>query len=145
VESRRAASLNFDVPEISALATYVVQNGGNWHMIAGWSTVRYKRRNGAQAGNTYCEFTAPADEHGKVARFRSKAEVARYLGLTPSARSYRKQPKPLPAATQSVADVVSGSKSEQLQCGTVEEPLVISNSEDAEEPTWRGTAMPPSN
>ena len=49
--------------------------------VAGWTTVTAVRTNGSTAGQTDVYFIPPPDFEMKKRRFRSRAEVARALGL----------------------------------------------------------------
>ena len=67
--------------KLEALAKYIEELSSGAMNVAGWTTVTAVRTNGSTAGQTDVYFIPPPDFEMKKRRFRSRAEVARALGL----------------------------------------------------------------
>ena len=66
---------------VQALADYVVSLGGRADMVAGWVVTRETRMSGNSEGTTDLYFHNGTPKAPGVKRLRSRAEVARFLGL----------------------------------------------------------------
>ena len=84
------AGVEMDHPEMVALAEYIIQCGGTASMLAGFTTAWHVRRSGKLASANYHSFVGPPNARGKTKNLRSKADVARYLGLVPLSQDHGK-------------------------------------------------------
>ena len=76
-----------DAAQLQALVDFVTENGGESDIVDGWHVITEVRAGGATAGTKDSYFISST---GK--RFRSKAEVGRYLGiLLPSSKRAKSQ------------------------------------------------------
>lgn len=83
--------------KLEALAKYIEQLSNGAMNVDGWSTVTAVRSQGSTAGQTDVYFIPPHDFEMKKRRFRSRAEVARALGLL--------EGKPAPVSRRSGSSV----------------------------------------
>ena len=114
-----STAFDSDDAEIVALADYIGQCGGNASMVVGFTMARHVRLSGNMAGAAYTSYVAPPDARGKRKALRSKADVARYLGLVP--------PKGKAAAT-AATDAAAAAPSGEAAAGGRVSPAVASMS-----------------
>ena len=74
---RDATDADISASSIASLRDYLVSLGGSPDLVAGWWATRETRREGNSAGTTDIYFFSP---HVKK-KFRSRMEIARYLGF----------------------------------------------------------------
>jgi len=85
--------------KLEALARYIENLSNGAMNVAGWTTVTAVRTQGSTAGQTDVYFIPPANFPLKKRRFRSRAEVARALGLLEG------KPKPMSGSRRSTSGI----------------------------------------
>ena len=126
---RDATNEDISASSIDSLRDYLVSLGGSPDLVAGWWATRETRREGNSAGTTDIYFFSP---HVKK-KFRSRMEIARYLGFDP-----KKAPKAVQQVVQlaKMTQPVGGPSAAVVQQQAAEQPtlqVVIPAQETEEE------------